>query len=335
MQKQVVIDNDSELLKSNGHLNVKGYQTNFKIIYNRENIKKIFRIKEWDFYQILNNEYCLQMTIGHISYIGTISATLFSLATKERWSISRLVFFPMNTFNMERSPVRDHVLSWKRNKFAMTFDVKSGKRQLKLEVMNKDIFIDLSLESNIINDKMVIATPFASPNQFYLNFKQNDFIVSGKCKFGIKEVEFLKEDTFGLLDWGRGVWPTRHQWYWGSATFWFEDRLISFNIGCGFGDLSYATENMVFINGKCLKIDEVKITIDDYLKPWVIKSNDGKLDLVLKPIYDNFTKTNLLFINNKCHQVFGLYSGFITLDNGEIIEIINKIGFCEHAVNRW
>jgi len=56
------------------------------------------------------------------------------------------------------------------------------------------------------NDKMVIATPFDKPNQFYLNCKENFFGVRGHARIGDMRVDMGERDT-AVMDWGRGVWP--------------------------------------------------------------------------------------------------------------------------------
>jgi hypothetical protein len=43
----------------------------------------------------------------------------------------------------------------------------------------------------------------------------------------------------------------------------------------------------------------------------------------------------VLWIDNHCDQVFGKYSGTLTLDDGQVIEVKDMYGFFEHARNRW
>lgn len=74
----------SDLLYPNGTLMQKGYSTKAVMRYNRKHIKAPpWRIKEWDFYQVSNDDYCLQLTIGHASYAGEVSAMLIDLNEKK------------------------------------------------------------------------------------------------------------------------------------------------------------------------------------------------------------------------------------------------------------
>ena len=62
---------------------------------------------------------------------------------------------------------------------------------------------------------------------------------------------------------------------------------------------------------------------------------DKRFVFVVEPIYDNFTKTNMLWVKNKCHQLFGKWSGSIVLDDGTKVDIPPFIAFCEKAENNW
>ena len=55
----------------------------------------------------------------------------------------------------------------------------------------------------------------------------------------------------------------------------------------------------------------------------------------MKSIFDHYTQTDLLFVHNRCHQVFGEFSGTALLPDGEKIAVEKLIAFCEHAENQW
>ena len=52
------IEEKTLLLNKKGHLNQKGYATKMNFIYNKENVKsKPFKLKEWNFYQFIKDNY--------------------------------------------------------------------------------------------------------------------------------------------------------------------------------------------------------------------------------------------------------------------------------------
>ena len=185
---------------------------------------------------------------------------------------------------------------------------------------------------------MVFASPFKLDKKaFYYNQKINCMPASGIVRCGGDEYAFSPEDSFGTLDWGRGVWTYKNTWYWGSASGLLNQVPIGFNIGYGFGDTSAATENVLFYNGTAHKLDEVTFHIpkNDYLKPWVFSSNDKRFEMDFVPIIDRSAKTSLGVLSSNQHQVFGRFSGRVILDSGKELSIKALTGFAEKVINKW
>ena len=343
------IKKKTKLLKPNGHLVEKGYATHMNFIYNKECVKMgPMPLKEWNFYQFHCDHYALQLTLGHLTYIGQMAVTLIDLSTGEKWSYSTLK--PLFAPKLDRDPEGPSVSEYKNEEAHLVFRVTENKRKLSFKGSNKTypmvaksdnehnstpgIEISLTIENDPANEKMVIATPFAKPTQFYLNYKENYYSAKGTVRFGDKKVDF--QDATGLLDWGRGVWPYSHEWYWGSLSSHIDGVPFGFNIGWGFGDTSHATENIYFYNKKAYKIGKLIGEWDDNnlmaVKHYHDKEN--KLQLTFTPTYDNYTFNEFVVVDTHCHQVYGLFSGTIqTVDGPKSFE--NVLGFIEHAINRW
>ena len=79
---------------------------------------------------------------------------------------------------------------------------------------------------------------------------------------------------------------------------------------------------------------KVQRDLDNYLAPWVIDDEEGKIHIEFTPIYDNYTENKYVVINTHCNQVFGYYSGYIMVDEKKI-EFNDILAFIEHAVNKW
>ena len=72
-------------LDSRGHA-VPGYSLDGSSVYSRSRIHAApWRLKEWDFYQISDERLCLQLVIGHISYVGNCNIALFNHETGEKY----------------------------------------------------------------------------------------------------------------------------------------------------------------------------------------------------------------------------------------------------------
>lgn len=327
------------LLNEKGDLLQPGYAKEMLYLYNRERAAgRPFGLKEWDFYQLAIGEWVLQMTVGHVSYMANFSANLISLTTGERFRFNRMRPLPMRSMDMPLHPNRPNRLYVKGKGFSISFDTEEKYRTLRLKAENGNspVDIEMTLPHRAGDEAMVIATPFEKTGQFYLNCKEHFYGVKGYARFGNLVMEAHGEET-ALLDWGRGVWPFHHEWFWGCGAGQTDGGRFGFNIGWGFGNLEYATENMFFWNGKAYKLGMIIAERDanDYMAPWHFTSDDGSFDLTMSPVFDNDTSTKLAFVNNHCHQVFGRYNGTAVLPDGKTIWVENLLAFCEHAVNNW
>jgi hypothetical protein len=340
MQKRVI--SNQKLLDENGHVINPGYATDLMWEYSRDDIKAPkFKIKEWDYYIVMNNDFGIAMTVADNGYIGFVSSTLFEWDKKSEVTNSVMIPLTLGKFNMPPSSKQGDILFANKNAF-IGFSHKNGDRLLEIEFDNfsegKTLAGSLLLKQNQSADTMVIATPFAENKKaFYYNQKINLMPACGEVMLGDKKYTFDESTSFGTLDWGRGVWTYSNTWYWGSASGKIGDDLFGFNIGYGFSDRSSASENMIFYNNKAHKLEDIEFHIpeDSFLKPWKFTSSDGRFEMDFVPILDRFDDTNLGIIRSCQHQVFGKFTGVAVLDDGTKVEVKDFLGFAEKVQNRW
>lgn len=198
--------------------------------------------------------------------------------------------------------------------------------------MDYDIFLH-----NYSGDTMVIATPWeADKTAFYYNQKINCMPAEGYVKYNGKIHVFSPDKNFATLDWGRGVWTYDNTWYWSSGNGIINGKTFGFNIGYGFGNTTAASENMIFYDGKCHKLDRVLFDIPkDIMQPWHFISSDGRFDMVFKPIYDNKQQNSAVVISQKSDQVFGKFYGDAVLDDGTRLKLDGLTAFAERVRNRY
>jgi len=325
-----------------GHLLEAGWARNECLQYKRDAVTAPwYRLKEWDYYCVMGEDYGVSFVIADNGYMGLLSITWLDFKNQETVADIRVLPFPRGSMGMpESADTGDIAVSYK----GMTLDFRHvpGGRRLILDCPSFDKKKGLSGELFLAQpemDRMVIATPFDhNANAFYYNQKINCMPAIGKVTVGGEQFDFSPDQQFGVLDWGRGVWAYDNQWYWGSASGLVEGRPFGFNIGYGFGNTSAASENMFFLDGQAHKLDQVIFHIpeDGYdTSPWQFSSNDGRFELTFEPVLDRIENVDILVFRSIVHQVFGYFSGMVTLDNGEKLEIKNLMGFAEDVRNRW
>ena len=339
MQHEIL--KSSNLLTQDGGLDQQGWARDMILDYHRKDIVgPAFKIKEWDYYAILSDDVGISFTISDMGYIGFVGATVFDFSSKQEISNSVTTILPMGGFKMPESSKQGDVIFQNKN-ISLRFIRKEQSRVL--EVDWKQFYGGQDLQGSVelfqaAEDSMLIATPFAeNPKAFYYNHKINCLPAQGRFTLGERTLEFSRDTAFGVLDWGRGVWTYSNTWYWGSASGMVSGQRFGFNIGYGFGDTSAASENMLLVDGKAHKLDQITFHIPepDFLKPWKFTSNDNRLQLDFEPILDRYSNTNLLVVQSWQHQVFGYFSGDVILDDGQTLKIDKLLGFAEKVKNRW
>ncbi len=357
------ISEPCKLLDDAGRLLNPGFATSLLMSYERSRVKApSWRIKEWDYYLVNDDEYAIALTIADMGYMGLISASVVDLVHAKYKTTSVLTAFPMGRFHMPESSANG-ISEFKNSRVSLCFEVADKKRKLTASFARFDGDEALTFEAVLSDeprDSMVIATPWKEdPSAFYYNQKIVAMRAKGSFNKGAITHTFENSNSFGLLDWGRGVWTRDNTWFWGVAGGWqdgkgnntFGTHSFGFNLGYGFGDTSAASENMVFVDGIAHKLGRVVFDIPEeevlskkvsrleqrykLLEPWHIYDDEGRLDLSFKPIVDRADVTDVGLIISDQHQVFGKLFGKVILDDGSDFIVGDLIGSAEVVRNKY
>lgn len=336
MQNEV--KQNMNLLNEKGYLAEPGWGKEMYWHYNREAIPQelLKKLKEWDYHLVTNPDFGISCSI--------------SLRDKENFMTVMFMDYKNDRYyqNTAKSDLGlippadisgDIIFSSDQ---ANAKCVRTAEKSvLTIEYPNyadgKDLFVDIEMLMPQ-TDKMVIATPFDEGEElFYYNVKVNCMPASGTVTFGGEKTDFLSGENWGVLDYGRGIWPKENVWYWGSASGELEGVPFGFNIGYGFGNLAAATENMFFYDGKTHKFDQIVFNIpeDSFMKPWTIVSNDGRFDMAFTPVLDRNSDTVKNGYGSVQHQVFGTFTGKAVLDDSTVLKLEDFWGFAEEVKNFW
>ena len=343
MQRRIITP--GPLHDEKGRLVETGYATELIKTYDRGRVAAgSLRIKEWDYYCVCNDQFALALTIDHNGYMTMDSISLLDFAENAQVTTSRMNLPLFAKRSLPPSSAKGNIrVSGKDYEMAFDNDGKQRRLHGRMDHFHRDeaIAFDLTL-NDAPAESMVIVTPYADhPEAFYYNQKINCLRVSGSILYKKKEYLCTPEDTFAVLDWGRGVWTYDNTWYWGSASGLVDGIPFGFNLGYGFGDTSAASENVLLYGGKIHKLSQVRFEIpvkdgkEDYLSPWTFSSDDGRLNLRFEPVMDRSAKIDVFVICSDQHQVFGRFSGTVILDNGRELRIDRLMGFAEKVRNKW
>lgn len=346
----------TELLASDGTLLAAGYARHNVFDYDRTKVSPQMRNKEWDFYQISDGRYMVQLSFANISFGGYVSAVLIDLRNPNpakklaAGKVAESTALFVGGKNKYVLPPKGDVPNRVRytvsgiGKAYFEFITEKNSRTLFFKSSDTECRFKMDIPEGLENITTVL--PFKDhPKSFFMTTKQNCMPCEGYFVKKGEKVEFSKDDTFCTLDWGRVNTPYRLVWYWGNGSTYITDKdgkrhTFGFEITWGIGDESQATETAVFYDGKLHKFGAVDVDIfpkpDKYTEPWHFRSEDGKFDFTMTPFYDHHCDTNALgLLRMHSHQVHGMWNGTAVLDDGTRLELKDMYAFCEYVENKW
>lgn len=344
---QVRITEPTDLLDERGHLLRAGWATAPLWRYDPARVKggRLFT-KEWDYYAVLDPDQGigLTLTLADLGYLSLATVCWLNLDQGRFVQQDRLGILPLGKLGLGPGS-GDGKVVYVSKSLSITLDVALPARRISIQApgftgpgREQGLEAEVELHQDPGHEAMVIATPWAGrPECFYYNHKQNCMPATGRIRLGDRRFELQGGPAMGVLDWGRGRWTWRNRWFWASASGLHQGQPFGFNLGYGFSDRSAATENMLFFGGRAHKLGAVHFDFDptDFMKPWRLVDEEGRLDLTMEPLVDRNGKTDLGLIRSIQHQVFGRISGRAVLDDGEVLEIRDLLGFAEDVLNWW
>ncbi len=336
-----------ELLDGDGRLVEEGWARKPYWRYDRSKVAApAWRLKEWDYYSVISHDrkYGVAFTMSDLGYLGLFSVAWLDLATGKVAQAQDMSMLPLGRTGFSEDS-DEECLARASAKCSISFVKKGGERRLKASFPEfvapdgaKGFAADIALSQPPDDDSMSIATSWKENRRaFYYNRKINCMPALGWVELGGLRYPFEPADSFGGLDWGRGVWTYKNRWYWSSASGLLEGVPFGWNLGYGFSDRGPASENILFYGGRGHKLDEVTFRIDtsNYMAPWKFESSDGRFAMDFTPIVERASATDALVIKSMQHQVFGIFSGKAVLDDGRVLKVDKFLGFAEDVLNWW
>ncbi len=163
-------------------------------------------------------------------------------------------------------------------------------------------------------------------------------LVVGDRRWAIGPRAEAGSDAWGVLDVGRGRWPSEIVWNWGGGAGRSGDHVIGLQFGGKWTEGTGFTENGLIVDGRLTKLGrelEWRYDWDDPMQPWRVDDPGGQLDVMLTPRFDKHTKVAGHKRGSEVHQVFGTWTGNLVTDDGVRIEFDGLQGFAEEARQCW
>jgi hypothetical protein len=200
--------------------------------------------------------------------------------------------------------------------------------------------LDVRVEQPAGHESVNVVIPW-SDDLFNFTSKQQARPAVGELVVGDRRWTIGRpggEDAWGVLDVGRGRWPSEITWNWGGGAGRCGSHVVGLQIGAKWTAGTGFTENGILVDGRLSKLGselEWRYDWDEPMAPWRVHDPGGQLDLVLSPRFDKHSRLDDRDHGSETHQVFGTWSGRLRTDDGLELELDGLQGFAEEARQVW
>jgi hypothetical protein len=294
------------------------------------------RITESDRYIVFSPTHLIVFEVFDSGYVGYVGISVISLKDKKRSTQVDTVPFPLGGFGLPGNSNSGSVRVQRKNSLLDFIVMESGARIIKVDIPkfghHRNLRGALVLSGLPGAESAVTHMPWRrEKNAFRYSRSSPWYIAEGVMQFGSSELVFTKDNAWGILDWNRGVRPRSDIHYWAAACGLSGGRHVAFNVGYSSADSGLGTENAFFLDGKLHKLDQVTFHISpaNWLEPWRFTSNDKRLEMTFIPCQERIERSRMIVYSLKRRQVYGSFSGKVTLDDGADMEFRDITGFAE------
>lgn len=296
------------------------------------------RRKRWDYWCVTGPGCALALTYADVDYLGLADVWFADFDAGKTFHAS--VATPASAgFSM---PDRAGAASMRitKRRFALEIREERGGTRLVAAASGRgrELECDVLVERPDGHETLSVVIPW-SDRRFQCTTKENTRPATGTVRVSGTEHRLAPGEAWGCLDFGRGIWPYRTTWNWGSASGRQGASVVGLQLGGKWTAGTGLTENALCVDGTLSKLSEELVwdyDPGDWLRPWRIRTpRSARVDLTFTPIHDKRSRLEAGFASTRVHQCFGTYAGSVVPDSGRPLEVGDLFGWAEEARWRW
>lgn len=300
---------------------------------------KQFREKRWCYFGIINNECISGTALVHLGYACNAFSFVYD-RTENKLIEKGYLLSPFSEMIFDRNADTGAcVMHNKNDHIEMLHRCAEGKRLLNIYVAadsKKQIIAKLEIDEDLNSKPLQLLTPMQNGKKVFTQ-KIAGLSASGTISTANKTFTFNKEDSFAIFDWTNGFHNRITEWNWASAG---GKSKCGIRIGLNFSRGVYTSgygENVIWFDGKPELQDEIIFHYDSKqpLKPWTITNKNKTIELIFTVENIRQSKEELGIVASSFKQPCGSFSGFLTKQSGERIEVQSMGGVVEEHYAKW
>lgn len=297
------------------------------------------RRKRWEYWAVLSRDHLISLTFADIDYVGLVSAWFIDLRRDRRIELSlpvppgRMPHFPDVVAGGDlaiRLPGLEASIRETDEATHLSIAMRTPGHRVEAEV---------AVEKPKGHESLSVLVPFTD-RAFQLTSKHVARPATGRIVVDGESFAVGPEhDSYGTLDFGRGIFPHRTRWNWSAAAGRVGARTIGWNLGGQWTDGTGVTENGLFVDGKLQKIGEdvrFELDFEHPERRWRIHGEKSAVvDLELEPMHVKRVNALFLPLGADLWLAFGRFRGSVHTEQGERIAIDDHLGWAEELHARW
>jgi len=285
-----------------------------------------FRLKSWQYMTAVTDEMFIAFVVGTAGFASNgfvYAAELANGRVHKKFAITPLMvgteLAPSSTQGTHRFHTRG--LSVAIENHARTFDAR-----IDAKTEGGPLVADLAFSSRTNDEHLALCVPLPGGRWNYTH-KFAAFDVSGAVTLGDRRIEFQPGRSFGTMDFTK-MYALRHAvWRWialcGRTT---QGRIIGLNLVDPTPDAP-VSENALWVDGKRQPLANVRIGESD-------AHADG-VSIQLREVAKVEQKLDIPLVRHRLRHVIGSFSGSVTTQTGEKLDVRDVVGIHEDYDTWW
>jgi len=301
---------------------------------------KNYRLKEWQHFGVITPTHYFGMVIFNAKFTGVsffyvydrLNDTRFEHSRQARGKsvyVARQLYDDVCRFDAKGYHLHvENKLDQGFHRILLDIDSDSERPAVKGEI---------TVHENLDTiEPLVQISPITRTRPFYTH--KAAVPASGRLVVGSQDIVLEQKTAIALIDEQKTYYPYFSFWKWATAAGYSDDgKLLAFNLCQNMiADDEDFNENCFWMDGKISCLKAAQFQFSDVLKPWTMRTADGKLDLFFVPSGERAQKINTAgIIRSDFHQPFGLYNGRFKDDQSVTYPIKDFFGLAEHHITRY
>ena len=291
-------------------------------------LARYFHYKQFQFVSLCHPDWQVGIAIADIRYVTNAFCYFYDRKSGKLDEISLLKPFSLGV-TMSGSPISGRAGINGKQQIAITPDGVDWHLTLNGPLLTGK----LTLAAGDNAEPLALCTPTGYNGWTYTQ-KHNALAVNGELSYRNQPLDLT--EALGGYDFSAGYMRRETSWRWASISAILPQGKFGLNLANGVNETGH-NENCLWLNGQKQLLAAVTVELNKQQPeaPWRFTTADGALTLSFQPQQVRQERLNLGVLASNFRQYCGHYSGKITLQTGEILELNQVPGLAEDHFARW